>query len=43
MTVKTQLKAGALSLNHNETQRAKRSPGLKVKTQLKAGKIMWGG
>jgi hypothetical protein len=41
MQVKTQVKAGALSLNHNQTlvrDPAPRQP-LKVKTQVKAGSI----
>ena len=37
MKVKTHLKAGGLSLNHNETLVRDRAKGLKVKTNLKAG------
>jgi hypothetical protein len=42
MQVKTQVKAGGIMLNHNQTlmrERAPRQP-LKVKTQVKAGGIL---
>ena len=38
MTMKTCIKAGALTLNHNETQ--VRTPSLPVKTQVKAGRVI---
>ena len=37
MKVKTHLKSGKLSLNHNETLVRDRAKGLKVKTRLKSG------
>ena len=39
MQVKTRVKAGGLSLNHNETlvRAPSQAPGLKVKTRVKAG------
>ena len=37
MKVKTNLKAGGLSTNHNETLVRVQAKGLKVKTHLKAG------
>jgi hypothetical protein len=40
MKVKTNLKAGALTTNHNETLVRAAGKGLKVKTHLKAGQIM---
>jgi hypothetical protein len=41
MQVKTRVKAGGMSLNHNETlvRAPKPAPSLKVKTTLKAGSI----
>ena len=41
MQVKTNLKAGGISINHNETlvRAPKPAPSLKVKTNLKAGGI----
>jgi hypothetical protein len=37
MKVKTRLKSGGLSINHNETLVRDRAKGLKVKTHLKSG------
>jgi hypothetical protein len=39
MQVKTRVKAGGLSLNHNETlvRAPRQAQGLKVKTRVKAG------
>ena len=41
MKLRTNLKAGALSNNHNETQirNTKPSTGLRVKTRVKAGAL----
>jgi len=39
MKVKTNLKAGAIAINHNETLVRDKAKGLKVKTNLKAGKL----
>ena len=43
MTIKTQLKAGGVWLNHNETQRPKHTTGLKIKSNIKASRIVWDG
>ena len=37
MKTKTKVKAGSLTQNHNETQVRGAAPGLKVKTNVKAG------
>ena len=37
LKVKTQIKAGGIRLNHNETLLRKQAKGIKVKTQIKAG------
>lgn len=39
MKTKTQVKAGRIALNHNETLVRNRTKGLKVKTQVKAGRL----
>jgi hypothetical protein len=39
MKVKTNLKAGGTSLNHNETLVRDKAKGLRVKTHLKAGML----
>ena len=39
MKVKTRLKSGKLTLNHNETLVRDRAKGFKVKTRLKSGKL----
>jgi hypothetical protein len=39
MKVKTNLKAGGTSLNHNETLVRDKTKGLRVKTHLKAGAL----
>ena len=41
MTTKTHIQAGGLLMNHNQTQVAERTRGLKVKTNVKAGP-WWG-
>jgi hypothetical protein len=43
MQVKTNLKAGGLMFNHNETlvRAPKPAPSLKVKTRIKAGGLMF--
>lgn len=38
MKMKTQVKAGALTSNHNETQ-VRDQKGLRVKTQVKSGQL----
>lgn len=39
MKVKTHIKSGALSANHNETLVRDQAKGLKVKTRLKSGRL----
>jgi hypothetical protein len=39
MKVKTNIKAGRLAANHNETLTQDSAQGLKVKTSLKAGRL----
>ena len=37
MTIKTNIQAGGLLMNHNQTQATERTRGLKIKTGVKAG------
>lgn len=39
MKIKTNLKAGALSPNHNQTLASQTAKSLRVKTQVKAGAL----
>jgi hypothetical protein len=41
MKTRNKVKAGALPRNHNESQVRDAAPGLKVKTIIKAGSIIW--